>query len=75
MVITGSYGAISSPSCRACTSSSPQAGSKAPEEKRPAHSLTMATASSIPPSTESSFWKTCIVTWGWRPSASSSSFA
>ena len=31
-------------------------------------------ASSMPPSSESCFWKTCMRTRGWRPVASSSSF-
>ncbi len=41
--------------------------------RRPEHSLRMATASSIPPSTASFFWKTWTVTCGWWPSASSTS--
>ncbi len=31
-------------------------------------------ASSIPPSTDCSFWNTCIVTLGWLPRSSSSAF-
>jgi hypothetical protein len=34
--------------------------------------LSTATASSIPPSTDSRFWNTCIVTRGCSPSSSSS---
>ena len=45
-----------------------------PFTSRPAPTLRIAIASSMPPSTESCFWKTCIVTRGWCPSASSVAF-
>src|SRR5579884_1045165 len=62
MCMTGSYGEMRSPSYSARTSS-PSYGC--------AHSLRIAIASSIPPSQASFFWKICINTRGWRPSASS----
>src|SRR4051794_23559500 len=51
-----------SPSYSACTSSA---------SKSNAHSLRIAIASSMPPSQPSRFWKTCITTFGRRPSCRS----
>ncbi len=70
--MTVSHGSISSPSKRACTSSSLQPDTQSPPaSRRPLHSRSTAIASSIPPSTERCRWNTCITTRGWCASASS----
>ena len=73
--MTVSCEAISSPSYSAETSSCSKPGTQMPSGPAcPAPTFSTAIASSMPPSSESCFWKTCMRMCGWRPAASSSSF-